>query len=83
MIFISPMKTEKSITKIEQENTLTFHVDMKATKKAIKIEAEKLFSVKVAGVQVMIGPNGKKYAFVRLEKAFKADDVATKLKMVA
>ncbi|MBI5228328.1 50S ribosomal protein L23 [Candidatus Micrarchaeota archaeon] len=83
MIFISPLKTEKAIMKIEKENTLTFVVDMSATKATIKSEAEKLFSVKVAGVQIMIGPNGKKYAFVRLEKAFKADDVATKLKMVA
>ncbi len=83
MILISPVKTEKSIGKIEFENSLRFEVALKATKKQIKDEVEKLFEVKVASVKTLITPEGKKHAVIRLTKEFKADNVATKLKMVA
>lgn len=83
MILISPIKTEKAIGKIEYENTLTFLVDMKSTKKDIAGEVEKLFGVKVESVKTFITPKGKKHALVKLDKASKADDVATKLKMIA
>jgi len=83
MILIEPVKTEKAIGKIEYENTLTFLVDLKATKEDVKKEFEKLFNVKVASVRTFVSSKGKKHAFVRLEKEFKADDIATKLKMIA
>lgn len=83
MILIAPIKTEKAIAKIEYENTLTFQVDNSATKKSVKDEMEKLFNVKVSSVRTFIAPTGKKHALVRLSKEFKADDVATKLKMIA
>jgi len=83
MILIAPIKTEKAISMIEYQNTLTFEVDLKATKKDIQAETEKLFSVKVAGVRTYITPDGKKHALVRLDKGSKADDVAAKLKMLA
>lgn len=83
MMLVAPVKTEKAIGKIEYENTLTFEVDLAATKKGIQGECEKLFKVKVASVRTAITPDGKKHAYVRLAKEFKADDVATKLKMIA
>jgi large subunit ribosomal protein L23 len=83
MILMGPVKTEKAIGKIEYENTLTFEVGMKATKKEIAEEFEKLFSVKVVSVRTAITSDGKKHAHIRLAKEFKADDVATKLKMIA
>ena len=83
MIIISPVKTEKAIGQIEYANTLTFVVALDATKKSIQDECEKLFKVKVASVRTMFTSTGKKHAYVRLAKEFKADDVATKLKMVA
>jgi len=83
MILISPIKTEKAISKIEYENTLTFEVGLKATKKDVWNEVEKLFGVKVASVRTFITRQGKKRALVRLDKGSKADDVATKLKMIA
>lgn len=83
MILLAPIKTEKAIGKIEYENTLTFEVALGATKHDIKSEVEKLFSVKVASVRSFITATGKKHAFVRLAKGFKADDLATKLKMIA
>ena len=83
MILLAPIKTEKAIGKIEYENTLTFVVDLKANKDEIKAEVEKLFSVKVHSVNTFVTSKGKKHALVRLDKASKADDVATKLKMIA
>lgn len=83
MILLAPVKTEKAISKIEYENTLTFQVAPTATKKEISVEVEKLFGVKVASVRTFITATGKKHAFVRLDKSSKADDVATKLKMIA
>jgi ribosomal protein L23 len=83
MILIAPVKTEKSIGKIEIENSLRFEVAFKATKKQIKDEVEKLFSVKVHSVKTLVTPEGRKHAVVRLAKEYKADDIATKLKMVA
>ena len=83
MMLVAPIKTEKAIGKIEYENTLTFEVGLRATKKGVKDEVEKLFAVKVASVQTLITSGGKKHALVKLEKGFKADDVAAKLKMLA
>jgi len=83
MILLAPIKTEKAIGKIEYENTLTFVVAIDATKKGIADECERLFKVKVASVRTALTPQGKKHAYVRLAKEFKADDVATKLKMIA
>ncbi len=83
MILESPAKTEKSLQLIEKSNTIRFFVSSKATKKEIKEEVEKLFGVKVAGVRTTIDPAGKKQAFVKLEKGFKADEIAAKLKMIA
>ncbi|MBU0591596.1 50S ribosomal protein L23 [Candidatus Micrarchaeota archaeon] len=83
MILIAPVKTEKAIGKIEYENTLTFVVALKATKKEILAEVEKLFGVKVVSVNTFITARTKKHALVRLSKESKADDIATKLKMIA
>lgn len=83
MIIIEPVKTEKAIGKIEYENTLTFHVETNSTKKQVKDEIEKLFEVKVASVRTFVTSKGQKHALVKLTKEFKADDIATKLKMIA
>jgi len=83
MIIQEPVKTEKAIGKIEYENTLTFKVALNATKVQVKDEIEKLFSVKVASVRTFVTMKGDKHALVKLGKDFKADDIATKLKMIA
>lgn len=83
MLLVAPIKTEKAIQKIELGNTLTFEVEMAATKPSVQKEVEMLFGVKVASVKTYITPEGKKRAVVRLAKGFKAEDITTKLKMVA
>lgn len=77
-----PVTNEKAIGLIEFQNTLTFVVETKSTKPMIKKDVEELFEVKVAEVNTLITPSGKKRAYVRLKEGFKADDVAAKLKIV-
>ncbi len=83
MMLIAPVKTEKAVGKIEFENSLTFRVTLGATKEGVKKEVEGLFGVKVASVRTLIASKAEKHAVVKLAKGFKADDVATKLKMIA
>jgi large subunit ribosomal protein L23 len=56
-----------------------FIVDRKADKHQIKEAFEKLFGVKVDKVNTLITRDGKKKAFIKLKKEFKASDVAVKL----
>ena len=79
---IYPVTNEKAIGLIELQNTLTFVVEKGATKPQIKKDVEELFEVKVASVNTLITPTGKKRAYVRLKEGFKADDVAAKLKVI-
>jgi large subunit ribosomal protein L23 len=81
-IIKAAVSSEKAITYMEKYNTLTFIVDLKATKGEIKEAVEKLFGVKVDKVRTLISPKGEKKAYVRLSKEYKASDVATKLGMV-
>ena len=77
-----PVTDEKAVGLIELQNTLTFVVETKSTKPQIKKDIETLFAVKVASVNTLISPTGLKRAYVKLKKGFKADDVASKLKIV-
>ncbi|MGB9668174.1 MAG: 50S ribosomal protein L23 [Thermosulfidibacteraceae bacterium] len=53
-VIIRPIVTEKSVRLKEIENKYTFEVHIKSTKKDIKDAIEKLFNVKVEGVNTMI-----------------------------
>jgi large subunit ribosomal protein L23 len=81
MMLIAPIKTEKSIGKIESNNALTFIVAVRATKKDIKKEVESMFKVKVLSVRTYLTQKGEKRAIVKLSKETKADEIATKLKL--
>lgn len=76
------MATEKAINMVERENIITYVVDMRANKNDIKDEFQKTFSVKVASITTERAPRNIKKAFIRLDKAFKASDIALKLKLV-
>ncbi len=78
-VLLYPLVTEKTVGMIERENKIVFIVDRKANKKQIKDAFEKLFGVKVEKVNTLITRDGKKKAFIKLKKEFKASDVAVKL----
>ncbi len=77
-----PIATEKALNMVETQNTITYVVDLRADKKKIKGEFEKVFNVKVARVNIAIEPYNEKRAYIRLEKESSAPDVAKKLKLV-
>ena len=75
---MKPIATEKSVMKIEIENTLTFEIPRKLTKVEVRKEFEEMFKVKVEKIRILIRGN-KKYAYIKLKKEFPAIDIATKL----
>ena len=80
-MILRPITSEKAVKLIDIENTLLFETERRATKTEIKKEVESIFSVKVQAVRTSITGN-KKYAYVKLNKANPAIDVATKLGMI-
>jgi large subunit ribosomal protein L23Ae len=74
-----PLATDVAMKKIEDNNTLTFLVDPRATKTQIKHAVRALYQVKVAKVNTLIRPQGDKKAYVRLAPAHDALDVANKI----
>ena len=81
-VLMYPIATEKALNMVETQNTITYVVDLRADKKKIKGEFEKVFNVKVARVNIAIEPYNEKRAYIRLEKESSAPDVAKKLKLV-
>jgi large subunit ribosomal protein L23 len=81
MVMLRPVTSEKAVKMIDLDNTLLFETERRATKSEIKKEVESLFSVKVTSVRTLVRLN-KKLAFVKLNKANPAIDVATKLGMI-
>ncbi|CAO3701845.1 unnamed protein product [Rhizopus microsporus] len=74
-----PLNTETAMKKIEEHNTLTFLVDIKANKHQMKDAVKRLYDVEVAKVNTLITPVGFKKAFVRLTADVDALDVANKI----
>ncbi|KAI9483561.1 MAG: ribosomal protein L23/L15e core domain-containing protein, partial [Benjaminiella poitrasii] len=77
-----PLNTETAMKKIEDHNTLTFLVDVKANKNQIKDAVKRLYDVEAASVNTLIRPDGYKKAFVRLTADVDALDVANKVKQI-
>jgi large subunit ribosomal protein L23 len=82
MIIHYPLLTEKAVGLIEKENKIVFIVDDKAAKAEIKKEVERLYGVKVASINTMISIKGKKKAYIKLQKKYKASDLAMRLKII-
>lgn len=74
-----PLSSEKAIRMLESDNVISFVVDMKATRSKVKKEIEDKFKVKVRDLRIMISPEGKKRAYITLEKNYPAIDIATQL----
>ena len=74
-----PLSTEKSIRLMESNNTLIFVVEKKSKKDIIKKAIEKIFNAKVAKVNILISPDGKKRAYVKFSAETPAIDIATQL----
>ena len=81
-IIIRPLLTEKTLRLIEENNTLTFIVDRRATKHQIREAVEKMLRVKVEKVNTLITPRGEKKAYVKLAKEYSASEIATRMGLI-
>lgn len=81
MIILYPVTTEKAVGMITRENKMTFAVDAGATRTQVKKEVEDEYGVKVERVNIIITPDGRKKAIVKMKKGYSADDIAAKLKL--
>ncbi|PXF50795.1 MAG: 50S ribosomal protein L23 [Candidatus Methanophagaceae archaeon] len=71
--------TEKATAMIDSENKLQFIVDIRADKRAIKEEVERIFETPVKNVRTMITFKGKKKAIIEFEEEGKAKEIGTSL----
>ncbi|MBN1785829.1 MAG: 50S ribosomal protein L23 [Candidatus Methanofastidiosa archaeon] len=78
-IVFYPLITEKTVSMMEKENKLVFIVSRKAKKPDIKDAIEKLYEIEVERLSVLIQPDGRKRALVKLREEYLADEVATKM----
>ncbi len=78
-VLLFPLITEKAVNMIETENKICFVVNKKAEKKDVKNAVEALYNVKVDSVKTLNDMKGRKKAIVKINKKFKADELATKL----
>jgi large subunit ribosomal protein L23 len=78
-ILLYPLMTEKAVNLIESQNTLTFIVDVKASKSDIKRAFERFFNVKVLKVRTVVMPDGRKKAYIVLSPEYSASDIAVRL----
>jgi len=78
-VILYPLMTESSSLMVEKENKLVFMVNLKANKHDVKKAVERLYEVRVDGVNVLITSSGEKKAFVKLHPDYKAADVAIRL----
>ncbi len=76
------MTTESANQKIEENNTLVFIVDVRATKKQIKAAVNRMYDIQCEKVNTLIRPDGQKKAYVRLTADYDALDVANKIGII-
>lgn len=81
-VILFPLITEKTVNMIEAENKLCFVVSNKATKADVKNAVEEAYAIKVDSVNVLLDRKGRKKAIVKVNKEFKADEIATKLGVI-
>ena len=78
-VIIHPLISEKAVNMIEAENKICFIVNDKANKKQVKENIEKAYKVKIDNIRIIRDRKGRKKAIVKLNKEFKAGDIAIKL----
>jgi len=74
-----PLITEKAVNMIDAENKLIFVVSKGSTREGVKNAVEQLYKVKVDKVNILKDNKARKRAFVKINKKFKAEEIATKL----
>ena len=74
-----PHLTEKTMNAIDQNNELTFVVQISAKKSEIRSAFEDLYAVKVEKVNTQVTSKGLKLAYIKLAPEHSAEDIAVKM----
>merc|ERR1711890_60663 len=77
-----PLTTESAMKKIEENNTLVFIVDVRASKGQIKEAIKKMYDIDTQKINTLVRPDGQKKAYVRLTQDYDALDVANKIGII-
>jgi large subunit ribosomal protein L23Ae len=67
---------------IEENNTLTFIVDLKANKRQIAQAVKDMYDIQVVRINTLIRPDGQKKAYVRLSPDHEALEVANTIGII-
>merc|ERR1712139_313098 len=70
-----PLTTESAMKKIEENNTLVFIVDVRASKGQIKEAIKRMYDIDTQKINTLVRPDGQKKAYVRLTQDYDALDV--------
>jgi large subunit ribosomal protein L23Ae len=77
-----PLCTESAMKQIEENNTLTFIVDLKANKRQIAAAVKEMYEIDIVRVNTLIRPDGIKKAYVRLSPDHEALEVANTIGII-
>jgi large subunit ribosomal protein L23Ae len=77
-----PLCTESAMKQIEDNNTLTFIVDLKANKRHIANAVKQMYEIDLVKVNTLIRPDGKKKAYIRLTPDHEALEVANRIGII-
>ena len=80
--FLQPVASEKALKIIETYNTLVFLVNPHSNKRQIKEYAENLYGIKVAKVNTLIRPDGRKKAFIKISPEYEGVDIANRIGII-
>ena len=74
-----PVTSDKASAKIDNENTLVFWVDLKATKTEIAGAVARLYNVKPVKISTLITAKCMKKAYIRLPESVEAMNLANEM----
>jgi len=77
-----PLCSESAMKQIEDNNTLTFIVDLGSTKRTIKSAIKSLYDIDVVNINTLVRPDGKKKAYARLSPDHEALEVANRIGII-
>jgi len=77
-----PLCTESAMKQIEENNTITFIVDLKANKRQIAAAVKDMYDISIVRVNTLIRPDGIKKAYVRLSPDHEALEVANTIGII-
>jgi len=77
-----PLCTESAMKQIEDNNTLTFIVDIRSNKRTIAAAVKSLYEIEIVKVNTLIRPDGLKKAYVRLSPDHEALEVANTIGII-